>query len=209
MPITYQPAPADVVAIVKRLTKAHHPHLIENKVKIDVVFAFGPRNEDGEQTGPALMLHGYPCLGVASITKLKERVKGDGDCEIALDGDQWPDLSPRQREALIDHELTHFLMFETEDGLKRDDLGRPMLKMRMHDFDVGWFHSIAERYGRDSFEVWQFLGLVQGNDGGIYTRHLEVDVETKKPAKFKRDQEFLKKLVVVKTGTFAVREGKR
>lgn len=172
MPVTYQPAPADVVALTKRLAAAFHPHLIKHKVKIDVVMAFGPVNEDMEKTGPALTLNGYDCLGIASITKLKERVKGDGDCEIALDGDRWPDLSPRLREALVDHELTHFAMLEGENGQRYDDLGRPMLKMRLHDWDVGFFHSIAARYGADSMEVINFLHLCGGEDGPTYLRHV-------------------------------------
>lgn len=172
MPVTYQPAPLDVVARAQRLMEAHHPHLIENEVKVDIVMAFGPVNEDGEKTGPALRLNGYECLGIASITKLKERVKGDGDCEIALDGDRWPNLSELERDSLVDHELTHFLMFKTEDGQKYDDLGRPMLTMRLHDFDVGWFHCIAQRYGMAAGEVRQFVSLCQSEDGPIYTQHL-------------------------------------
>lgn len=172
MPTTYKPADPDVVEMTQRLAAQYHKHLIENKVRIDVVMAFGPVNEDMERTGPALILHGNPCLGIASITKLKERVKGDGDCEIALDGDQWPFMTERQREALVDHELTHFDMLVVDGMQKYDDLGRPRLTMREHDFDVGWFHCIAERYGKDSNEVMQFLTFARGEDGQRYLQHL-------------------------------------
>lgn len=31
----------------------------------------------------------------------------------------------------------------------------PGLKMRRHDFQVGWFHEIAERHGKESIELMQ------------------------------------------------------
>lgn len=39
--------------------------------------------------------------------------------------------------------------------MKRDDLGRPVLKIRLHDQQHGWFDEIARRHGDASIEVQQ------------------------------------------------------
>ena len=51
-------------------------------------------------------------------------------------------------------------------GLKRDDLGRPILQLRMHDFEVGWFKEIAARHGEASQERQQAHAVMQ--DSGQY-----------------------------------------
>lgn len=37
--------------------------------------------------------------------------------------------------------------------MKTDDVGRPKLKMRLHDWQMGGFREIAQRYGSDALEV--------------------------------------------------------
>jgi hypothetical protein len=83
-------------------------------------------------------------------------------------GDRWNHWDEDQQNALIDHEVTHISLVINRKGiLTLDDLGRPKLKMRKHDFEVGWFHSIAERYGAASFEVQQ-ARVLQAEAGKFY-----------------------------------------
>ncbi len=133
-----------------------HKPLLDARLKIDFVFAFGDRDEQGNVTGDALKLRGQKCLGVARKIKLKDRVLGRGDVEVSLDGDWWADASVEDQRALLDHELHHFVV-ETDSNGKAitDDITRPKVSMRKHDFEFGWFAIIAERHGKHSQECQQ------------------------------------------------------
>ncbi len=134
-----------------------HEALIEAKVRIDFVFAFAKRDEDtGDKLGPALKLHGVPCLGIARKISIKDRALGRGDAEISLDGDEWPKMSAERKAALLDHELHHLTVKRDRFGSPcTDDIDRPVIRMRPHDFQFGWFNVIAARHGAASFERLQ------------------------------------------------------
>lgn len=133
-----------------------HAPLVEARVKIDLVFAYAAENPQGDKVGSALSRHGVRALGIARKIPLKDRAMGRGDAEIALDGDWWKDADPADRRALLDHELHHLAIATDSAGaLQKDDLGRPRLKLRHHDFEFGWFTIIAERHGAASLEVQQ------------------------------------------------------
>jgi hypothetical protein len=59
--------------------------------------------------------------------------------------------------ALIDHELYHLIAQLDEDTghTKKDDQGRPLFKMRKHDWTFAGFRAVAQRHGRTSQEVIQ------------------------------------------------------
>ena len=125
-----------------------HAPILDAKVKIDFIFAFPDYDENGEAISNALKLNGYPALGICRKISLKDRAKGMGDAEISIDADWWQNrASEEQQAALLDHELHHIAVTE-----KRDDLGRPILKIRKHDVQVGWFSVIAQRHGTHSQE---------------------------------------------------------
>lgn len=139
-----------------------HAPLIECKVKIDYVFAYGDRDEaTGELKSTALKLHGVAALGIARKMPLKDRALGRGDAEISLDGDWWKEASDAERRALLDHELHHLV--PTYDT---DDLRRPIIKIRPHDFQFGWFKVIAARHGIASQERIQAKAMM--DDAGQY-----------------------------------------
>lgn len=139
-----------------------HADLIEAGVKVDYVFAFADRDEDtNERLGPALTHGGYPCLGICRKIGPKDRALGRGDAEISLDGDWWTLHTDAEREALLDHELHHIEIAKTSEGtMRRDDDGRPKIKLRKHDFDFGWFKVIAARHGAFSQECIQAKSIV-------------------------------------------------
>ena len=143
------PAPGEVRAVLEDVLAEYHPELAEAGVTINLLFA----NSTGN--GPAVKLHGYPCAAVVKINGLKARVEGVMDATITIDGDAWPDWSTGQRKALIDHELYHLeLAHDAKTGnYKYDDAGRPKLKMRNHDWQMGGFDAIARRHGQAAFEV--------------------------------------------------------
>ena len=130
-----------------------HQPLLDNAVKIDFVWAMADLDKDGEKKGWAIKHNGHQAYGLARKIGLKDRAKGHGDCEVLLDRDWWTTADDASRLAVLDHELHHFEIVTDENGAtKTDDLGRPRLRLRHHDLDIGWFNCIAERHGAASVE---------------------------------------------------------
>jgi len=158
MPTTFTRCPAQVTELAADILTSFDTHrpLLDAKVKIDYVFAHAERDEKtGQPKGPALKKNGIPAMGIARKVGLKDRAKGMGDAEICLDADHWEGIGEADRRALLDHELHHLAIKIDKRGLVRDDLGRPVIQIRLHDVDIGWFAIIAQRHGKASFEVQQ------------------------------------------------------
>ncbi len=148
---TFQRCPKEVNRLADKLINEYESNKPLENVKIDYVFAYGDRDDVTEKLlKPALKDKGRVVEGICRKTNLKERALGHGDVEISLDGDWWETANEPQRLALLDHELYHIVV--TEDT---DDCERPIIKLRDHDFEVGWFRVIAERHGRNSGECAQ------------------------------------------------------
>lgn len=144
-------------AMVAAVLEKYHPELHDAELIVDVLVAFATKNEQGEPRGPALSHGGYPAIATVRVNSLKQRVLGQGDALITLDGDRWQDFSPEQQRAIIDHELTHLeLTTSDEGGVEGDDIGRPRLRCRKHDHQFGWFDAVVRRHGRHSVEWSQF-----------------------------------------------------
>lgn len=130
-----------------------HKPLIEAKVRIDYLFAYGERDDDGKLVSDAIVHHGVRALGQARILPVKDRVMGRGDAEIMLDGDYWTEKATEEMQrAILDHELHHVSLKVKKGQYLYDEAGRPQLKMRKHEVQVGWFPLIAERHGKHSQE---------------------------------------------------------
>jgi hypothetical protein len=112
---------------------------------------------------------GYPAGAVVRITPLKDRALGIADATIVIDRAGWLALTQRQRDALVDHELTHLVRKVDKDAgeLVCDVLDRPKLLMRKHDRFFGWFDEVAQRHGEASTEVMQARRLVESS-GQLY-----------------------------------------
>lgn len=157
MPTTYDRAPEHVTNRVLELMQQYHSELYEFEVTVDVLCAFA----DPETMESPVKVAGYPCLAKVRSVSYKDRVKGCADAEIIIDGDELKIWTERELDAILDHELTHLeITRDNEGAVKRDDLGRPKLKLRKHDVHFGWFDSIAKRYGDDAQEVKQAKSLV-------------------------------------------------
>lgn len=144
-----------------------HKPVLDAKVKLDLVFAYADQDEDGNPTGYALVSHGFRVFGVTKKIALKDRSMGRGDAEIVLDGDYWEEAKEAEKRALLDHELHHIEVKKDEDNVVlKDDLGRPLIRLRKHDVEVGWFKVVAERNGAHSLERVQAEALM--TDSGQY-----------------------------------------
>jgi len=151
----YKLPPEDVTDLVNEVIHAHHPRLVENEVTVDVLMAFASEN------GFAILVRGVPAYASAKIIRHMDRVAGFGDCRITIDGDQWPHFPVETQRAIIDHELTHFELQRDKrtDKVKIDETGRPKLRMRQHDHDLGWYDEVVQRHGNYSIEAMQYRQL--------------------------------------------------
>jgi hypothetical protein len=158
---TYSQAP-DADFSIEKIQAAHHQEL--RGVTVAALFVF-----DHESSEPVLKHQGYPAGAVVRITPLKDRAFGIADAQILIDRAGWLTLSQGQRDALVDHELTHLTRkVDKETGeMLVDILERPKLMMRKHDHQFGWFDEIAERHGESSPEMRQARRLMESS-GQLY-----------------------------------------
>ena len=139
-----------------------HEPLTAAKVNIDFVFGYAETDEHtGMPKGVALKHHGNRALGICRKISLKDRALGRGDAEITLDGDWWRDAKEEEQRALLDHELHHLCPAMDKRGFISDDLGRPIIKMRRHTVEIGWFAEIAARHGFHSMEQIQARRIME------------------------------------------------
>ena len=158
---TYERAPDEVEERAERLINLYHTDLELAGVRIDFIFA---TNDDGT----AVTHHGYPALALCRVVSLKDRAKKMGDAEIVIDGVAYDAMSDAQKDGLLDHELEHLIVVRDKDGeIATDDLYRPKLKLKKHDWQMGWFTNIAQRHGMNSPEVYQ-AKILWDNDGQAF-----------------------------------------
>lgn len=159
---TFSKAPAHINQLIRQTAEQYHPDLVEFKIKLEALYAFAPRNKYGIISGAAIRVGGYEAWACVRVTTLEERVAGRADAIIHFDGDRFKDLQEETQIAIIDHELTHLEPVRDKFGkIKTDDHGRVELKLRLHDFQVGWFDDVAKRHGDKSIEVMQARLLAQ------------------------------------------------
>lgn len=150
----YIKADAVTQTLFDEVVAEHHKELDAIGITFDVLLGFAAKNDDGEVTGPALKIHGFPTNSISAIVNLKNRVKGNADAEIILDGDTLPNLNDEQIRAVIDRAIQFFEVARNIDGaVVLDTHGRPKLKMRAADWNFQLFNCIAERHGVASPEV--------------------------------------------------------
>jgi hypothetical protein len=141
MTTTYEKCDGATNQLLQQLIGKYHSPIKEAEVTFDLVFA---AKEDKEGNSlPAVKLHGVAASAKVKITSLEDRARGVADVKIVIDRYQWEVAKPETRAAILDHELTHVML---KDEGEPDDLGRPKLKLKEHDWMVWGFDSIVERY---------------------------------------------------------------
>lgn len=154
MPTTYQTADQSVTSLVKAVLNQFHRELVEVKLTVNVLMATPEKDEHGEPVRPALKHHGWPAAAIVKINSLQDRVEGKDDVTIRIDADWWEAHNDAERRALLDHEMAHVIVKRDKDEqVVADDVGRPKLKMRPHDYEITSFHDVAKRHGTNSCEV--------------------------------------------------------
>lgn len=167
---TFQKAIGELPELAVELLErydTHHP-IRDARVKIDLIWAYGDRDDDDNLISDALKKNGIRAYGLAKVLSLKDRVMGRGDCEILIDHDFWETASEETHAALLDHELVHIqLKLDKTGAVIADDIGRPKLKLRKHSYEIGWFSEVAARHGVHSIERQQAKQMMD-ESGQIY-----------------------------------------
>jgi len=147
-------AGTEIKMMIEKMKQENHPHLAEARI---AALLTDKRKISGNKI----------VLGTAKKVSAEDKVLSDFDFKIILSGEDWAQLTEKEKFALIDHELSHLDVArvpQTEtvggrkkpvkdefgrtiytDEIKYDDDGKPKWKLRSHDFE-NFFH-IAERYG--------------------------------------------------------------
>ena len=165
MSVTYEQAPeAEVGAMVARVMEQHHKHLHALGVTIETLFA-RKYNKDDEPEA-AIVVRGQVCGAKISISSLQDRVRGIADAKLIIDAEYgWNRLAETARMSMIYRELCHLSLVTDKDGTaKFDDRGRPKLKYRHCDYELGGFESSMEIFGEASIEAKQ-IRLFQEQNG--------------------------------------------
>lgn len=153
--VTYTRCGHEIKELAQKLIEKNHPDLQSVEVRIAYLFALAARDKFGFPKGPALKFGNYPAAAIVRVVPLKQRADGRADAEICIDEDGWKDLSDDSKNALLDHELHHLIVMRKKKTgeIASDDLGRPKLRCRQHDFQLGGFEVIAARWKDAALEV--------------------------------------------------------
>jgi len=171
VPTTYTQATTETMTLLASARARYHSPRLSQELTIGVLMA------------SAVTQHGAAAIAKVRIVPLRDRAHGLPDVEILLDEQHWTESDRAHHMALLDHELTHLLPIEDSGGrLMVDDLGRPRVRLRQHDWQVGWFHEVAKRHGSRSVEVLQAHALADAY-GQLYfdfaeTRRLATSATT-------------------------------
>lgn len=147
MAMTYSLAGGEILSVLNEAL-VNHPQLVAHDVKIGLLMAYDP-------TGGGLKHGGYPAAATVRIVSAKDRITKGYDAEICIDQQWWDSARPKHRVACLDHECCHLSLVKDDFGVvKRDDHGRPKLRLRKGDWNGGdGFMEVVERHGDFSLEL--------------------------------------------------------
>ena len=158
---THVQAGPDVVRLAGEVMAKYHPDLAEAGVTLCLLMAAARVDgRTGEPRGPAVTLHGYPCKATIKVNSEKDRVEGKADLTVTIDAAAYDDMAEAERVSLLDHELEHAVLLREKDGAVRtDDAGRPRVKLRPHDFQLGGFVNVCDRHKQHAHEAQAFADV--------------------------------------------------
>lgn len=145
----YYPAP-DVETIGRDLIREYHPHLI--KARLEFLFV----NKVPKQGGKLVWGTARLVSGVNAFLAGQYIEEGDNGSffAIVISEPVWDHLAEESRRALVDHELSHCWVEESDDGNTR-------LRLLRHDLEE--FGAVVLRHGLWRQEVEKFAQMVDEN----------------------------------------------
>lgn len=181
--------------LVQSRIDGFYPDLIECQFKIGILLVH-PSASNPEK--PPLLRNGYPVTGDIKIVSYEDRVQGKPDATLKLEGQNWANVDEESKAGEVDHQLERLMVLRDKNtkAIKTDDFGRPKLRLRPHDREVGVFDAVVRRHGRNAPEAraveelslhYNTLLPVDGNGGEVIT--VEEDVPTAEEQSAAGDEE--------------------
>jgi hypothetical protein len=134
--VTTYTAAFDASRIGKQLIDEVHTHLVD--VRVEFVFRDKAAKSHGRTVlGRARKVTGLNAFMAREITSDVETMPGEEFFLIELSEEDWNEMGPAQRRALVDHELTHCVA-EVEGG---------ELKLWIRGHDLEEFAEVVDRNG--------------------------------------------------------------
>lgn len=194
MATTFQECGDEVTRLINQVMTKHHKELADAHVTIH---AIGARRESKREGAiQALKAEGLPVAAKIQITSLQDRTRGVADAKLTIDMLGWDMMATTRKEALIDHELMHLSVVQLRatkknpyaKGVRFDDLGRPMLKIRPHDWRLTGYAEVVERHGEASVESAAFMHFrAEFGQLNLFSGKVEETKEKKSKKKAKDD----------------------
>lgn len=129
-----------------RLCRQYHPALADHEIRVALTFvrAF----DKDEEPITALKFAGAPANAVVKLLSPERKLREPFDAEIRVDGHIWDDLTDSEKDALIDHELTHIKLVTDANGVViTNDDNSPKLKLIPDDVILTAFLEVIRRHG--------------------------------------------------------------
>jgi len=166
----YSVAPADVQKRVKKIAGKFHKGLVKGRARLDVLFVTPQEDDDG---APIKQWGGVQVAKTRIISQ-RDRGAGRGDAEILIDARCWDGLTPAQRDAVVDRQLS-FLKVKTDDEGNNvlDGNDRVKLIMQRPTRIFAWFDDVAKRHGENSVEVQEANELIAAGGAQLYFPGME------------------------------------
>lgn len=167
MSVTYSIAP-QVANIAERLVKEHHDHLVD--IHVEYVF----RSEHAERHGHVVLGKARKVSGLNAFLVGRYRAAVD-DLDASVDepffvieiaSDLWHVMDAKEREALVDHELSHC----------RTKMSKDLeLQLFVAPHDVEEFSSVLARHGLWRKNLRQFLKAAKAGQPTLWSELDEQD----------------------------------
>lgn len=188
---TYAKSDKELNALIREVMGKHHPELKTAGVKVSTLLV---EMDADDAEGAVLKEGGAPTLGRIKIQNIPARVLGGGDALLEIDLHGFEELEPEQRIALVDHQLQHLeLKLDKHGAVREDSAGRPMMRIRPHDIQIGFFSGVAAR---------QCAKL----EGAVLETTLDAAVEIMRSTKRASAAQFQRRLKITPTQTAQLME---
>lgn len=127
-------SPGSPYEILDRIVRDHHEPLHMAHIALVAMFEVKADKD------------GHLMLGKCKIASDLDREFSEYDIVIFLNSHAWGELTPAQRDALVDHELMHATpSLDPEGEIKLDSRGRVVYRLRDHDIQE--FNDVVKRHG--------------------------------------------------------------
>lgn len=171
---------APMYLLLSELVASYHDDLGSARIALAWCTSWKP-DVDGRMT-----------LGKCKRASDLDRELAEFDFVILLNRQSWDLLAPAQREALLDHELSHAALKHDASGEPvEDERGRRVYRLRKHDLEE--FAAVVERHGCYKRDLQEFVAALRRSpqaDLPLEQRILQAVTDPQNPAV----QEFARKV---------------